>query len=368
MVSLHATIQDLDASEWNRLAPDSAFASYGWLLTSERCWLARAAPLYFALRRDGVLAGASVCYQMTSTPGVETLDDVLLGRLRSKANAVGVSFLPALVCGPASGYGWHIGVNPNTSQVEQDRIRTELLDAMEAEADRRGLRLSCVQTLETETSLRALLEERGYLESRNVPIAVLEIPWQSIGEYFAHLPPKQRRECRRERRRNRDSGVVVELEAGPEGDGRFRALLDSNARQHGASGLVYRPELLQEMRANMGSDALLLAARKQAAISGVHLVLRHGPTLAAFAIGVDSEVSADDFTYFELGYYSLIEYAIEHGVERIDFGRGMTDIKRRRGCRLVRSSVYTRVSGASRPLYSAWYRFASAWNGRKLAG
>ena len=148
MVSVHPSIRDIDACEWNRLAGDNAFASHGWLLTIETCWRARFESLYFTLHRDGELRAGAVCYAVEASPGVETLDDLLLGRLRATASRLGISFLPALVCGPVQGYGWHIGIDPRLDIAAQDSIRVGMLNAIEAEADQRGLQLSFVQTLD----------------------------------------------------------------------------------------------------------------------------------------------------------------------------------------------------------------------------
>ncbi len=369
LVAIHSTIETLDVDEWNRLAGDSAFASHGWLRTCERCWLAQVEPVYFTFTEADCLLGSAVCYVAESSPDAETLDDMLLGRLRRKAARLGVSFLPALVCSPASGYGWHIGLDSGLREAERSRVRLELIEAMEAEADRRGLLLSFVQTLDREADLRALLERRGYLTSWNVPIAVMDVPWRSMDEYWEHLPAKRRREARRERRRNRESGTQVTVgSSDPAEDERCRELLDAKARQYGASGMAYGPTFLAELRANLNSRAPCLTARRDGAVSGANLVFGQGDALTAFAVGVDPKLGGDDFTYFELVYYSLIEHAITTGVRRIDFGRGMLDVKVRRGCRLENASIHTRVFGLPRVLYKAWYKVASAWNRRKPAG
>lgn len=366
-VSLHSTIQDIDPGDWNRLAAGNAFASHGWLLTSERCWLARFKALYVVLRMEGTVAAGAACYEIEDSPLVESLDDMLLGRLKRFVTGLGVSFLPALVCGPPQGYGWHIGVDAGLDPADQDRIRRQVLDAMEAEADRRGLPLSFALVLDEEMALCALLDERHYLVCRNVPVAVMEVPWGSIDEYFALLPAKRRHEFRRQRRRNHEAGAWVELLAGGAGlDERFLTLLDNNAREHGAAGVPFGRRFLRELRANTDAGALCFVARKGAAVSGAYLVLRRGDTAMAYAVGVDPDLGGDDFTYFELVYYRLIEYAIEYGIKRVYFGRGMYEMKVRRGCFLVEALIYTRRNWSKRLLNAAWYRMASLWNHFKL--
>ena len=270
------------------MAGDNAFAAHGWLLTAERCWRARCEPRYFTLRDGGALVGAAVCYVMRSSAGVGTLDDVLLGRLRSKAARVGFSFLPALVCGPAQGYGWHIGVDPALDPAARGQVLRRMLDAIEAEADRLALPLSFLQVLDEETDLRALLSARRYLASENVPVAVLDVPWKSLDEYFESLPRRYRKKFRRESRRNIEAGCTTEiLGSCAELHQRLMELLDDNARRHGSDGAAFRPELFAELEKNMGDAAVLLAARKQGAVSGVCVALRQDAALIAYAVGVD---------------------------------------------------------------------------------
>ncbi len=285
---------------------------------------------------------------------------------------MGVSFLPALVCGPASGYGWHIGVDPDASAAEQGEIRRQLVDAMEAEADRRGLApVLRPYVLETETELRALLVNGGATwERRNVPVAVMEVAWDSMDEYFAHL-----------------AAASTAGNSGASGGGMSKAasLVEVPRLLRRAGGSVSRiaatptraataptawsfgQDLLAELRANMGADAVVFVARKDAAISGVHAGVRQDAALAAFAVGVDQELSGDDLTYFQiLGYYSLIEYAIEHGIRRIDYGRGM--VSDQAAARLpADGSVDLHARRRTRRLLNApWYAFVSVWNRYKF--
>lgn len=369
MVSVHSTVQNFTVNDWNRLAGDNPFACHGWLSTAESCSRAAAKPLYFALRRGDDLCAAAVCYTARTNPEVETLDDLLLGRLRRAANRVGFSFLPSLVCGPAQGYGWHIGIDPRIDASEHDAIRGKILDGIEAEADRRRLTVSFVQVLDDENALRATLQARGYQFSENVPIAWMDIRWPSIEAYFGHLPGKRRRECRRESRRNIKDGTQIEILRSCQGiEDRLFSLLEANVRRHAALGFPFNGDLLSALMRNMGANATVFVARKHERISGVQLILRRGETAVAFAVAVDEEISGNDFTYFQLGYYHLIEYAIEHDIKRIYFGRGMYEPKIRRGCRLAGSGIYTRSQGAQRLKTAAWLPIASWWNRRKQDG
>lgn len=334
----------------------------------ERLWRARFEPLYFLVEDDGELRAAAVAYLVEPSPAVETLDDLLLGRLRPAAARFGLGFLPALVCGPAQGYGWHIGTDTRLGAADRDRLRRLVLGALETEADRRRLSLAFPQVLDEQRELRALLAERGYLSSRNVPVAALDVRWRSLEEYFKSLPAKRRREFRRERRRNEAAGASIEpIDLDRDPAERLQDLLERNARRHGSPGWPFGPELFAELCAGLGEGAQTLVARKAGDLSGACVVLEQGGAATAYAVGVDPALGGDDFTYFNLCYYTLIERAIERGLERIYFGRGMYRVKLRRGCRLIGASVYLRTGPWRAALCRPWLALASAWNRRKLS-
>lgn len=366
-LSVHSTIGDLESSEWDQLAGDNAFASYGWLLAAERCWLVTGEAVYFVARCDGEVAGGAVCYIVSDSRGLETLDELLLGRFTRIARCAGVGFLPALVCGPAQGYGWHIGVSEWLDIALQDRVRRIILNAMEKEADARGLVLSFALVLDNETALRTLLVGRCYLASRNMPVAVLDIPWNTFEAYLDHLPRRRRREFQRQHRRNHEAGTRIELlDAENNLDASFLALLDGNARNHGWAGFPFASGFLEILRAQPGAGTLQFIARKGETVTGALLVLVRKDTALAYAVGVDPHLARDDLTYFELVYRQLIEYAIGRGVKRIYYGRGMYELKKRRGCFLTESAIFTRVQYWRRPFYRAWYAISSLWLRYKL--
>ena len=360
--SVHGSIRDVDAQEWDRLAGHNAFATHAWLLTVEASWRTAAHPLYFTLRRDGVLVAGSVCYVCRASREVETLDDLLFGRLAPVARMLRLSFLPAVVCGPAVGYGWHIGVDPGLSSGDAHEARRLVLDAIEAEARRLGLRVSFIHVLGVERELKDLLEARGYLGCRNTPVGVLDVRWNTFDDYLAELPRKRRGEFRRQINRNTEGGTVIEATGRVLGaEDRLLALLDSNARKHGGRPFACGKEFFAELERNMGAQARVFTARKDGVITGVLVMLERNATAFPVAVGIDP-ASPNDYTYFRLTYYSLIAHAIQAGTRRIYYGRGMYEVKVRRGCRLAATWIYTRESGLRRLGSAAWFVVASAWN------
>jgi len=365
--SVHSTICEVDAVEWNQLAGDSAFAMHGWLLTVERSWRETVQPLYFTLRREGRLMAGSVCYVAGANSRIETLDDMLFGRVAGVARAMGVSFLPAVVCGPPLGYGWHIGVHPALNADEAHHARSQLLDAIEIEAHGRGLQVSFRLVLEEQRELKRLLEERGYLRCRNVPVNILDLKWESLKEYMGALPRKRRTEFQRQINRNRDAGCAIEVtEHTADAEARLLQLLDWNAQKHTGHPFPGGDRFFRELARNLGTEARVFTARKDGLITAVHVVLLRNGSAFAVAVGVDPEATRNDYTYFLISYHFPIALAFACGLNRFYFGRAMYEVKMRRGCRLTDTWTYASESGPRRIMSAAWFAMASVWNRYKL--
>ncbi len=364
-VTLHPTIREI-AGEWDALAGGNPFATRAWLATVEASWRFPVEPLYFALRLDGALAAGAVCYIARPTNQAETLDDLVFGRALPLAHAIHATFLPAMICGPALGYGWHVGTAAHLTADEAGQARSAVLDAMEREADARGLRLAFVQVLDEESEVRRLLGARSYLRCRNVPISVLDLKWRSFDEYLGSLPRKHATEFQRQINRSRDAGNVVERLASADGVApRLAELLDGNARKYSgrpfAAGEKFFPELIR----NSGTGAAVFTIRRANGVAAACVVLAASAAGAAVAVGVDSEADSD-YAYFQAAYNAPIAYAIERGIERLYFGRELYEVKLRRGCRLTNAWIYSNQSGARRGAAALWYALASRWNRWKL--
>jgi len=368
LLSLHPTIRDIDADAWNQLTAGNAFASHAWLLTTENCCRSRLEPVYFTLHRDAVLIAASVCYVLTREHDSENLDDIFFGRLKPYARAAGLSFLPAFVCGPVLGYGWHIGVHPDLPATGLASLNL-LLDAMELEARARRLSLAFPQVLDEEDQLKGVLAARHYLSCVNVPVAVLDLPWPTFDAYFAHLPGRTRHEFRRQINRHRDSGAVTgSTHPATPDDAHLLNLLDGNSLEHNAHRFAFGPAFFSELERNFGPNVRIFTSRKAGVITAVSFMLIDRGIAFVPAVGVDRHLAARDYTYFQITYNGPIAAAIDAGLVRVYYGRGMYQLKLRRGCRLTGNSVYMRVNGPRRIPARCWFFIASLWNRYKLPG
>ena len=370
-VAVHDTIRAVDREAWDALAGDNVLAAHGWLLTVEATLAAPLRPKYFVTRHLGRLVAGAAGYHVPLTDTVETLDSLVLGRLRPGLVRLGVSLLPTFVIGPLAAYGCHLLVAPDLPPEAGEALCLVLLDAIEAESAGAGVAPAFVNVLATQPALIRSLEKRGYFLLRGVPLNILEVVWDSFEGYLHHLDTVSRgarKDIRRQINRNRKRGTeITKLEDPRPHARRLHELLDLNSRRHNKTPFPFQPDFFGALRENLGEDAVIHVARKAGSITAVGVMLRRGTTAALPMVGVDHDLAGNDFTYFNIAHFRPIEEAIAGRIRRMIFGRALYELKARRGCKVVDTFTAYRPSGRlTRALVRFWFPCLSAWNRAKL--
>ncbi len=114
-------------------------------------------------------------------------------------------------------------------------------------------------------------------------------------------------------------------------------------RRAGPAGLHPLPDELlsgrhtiehSKLKQHTGDAAHVFVAKKNNEVVGFCLTLRHKETLDVLTSGFNYDAQTKtDFTYFNLCYYSPIQWAINHGVRKIYFHGTADQAKLFRGCR-----------------------------------
>ncbi len=142
----------------------------------------------------------------------------------------------------------------------------------------------------------------------------------SFDEFLAALSSRKRKNIRKERRRALESGLVIRILRGNEisegdWDAFFAFYLDTGSRKWGRPYLNRR--FFSLMAAGLGERVVLM------------LALRDGQPVAGALnlLGTDALYGRywgarehHDFLHFELCYYQAIEFAIAHGLSRVEAG------------------------------------------------
>lgn len=371
-ITLHESLRDVARGEWDALADDDVLASHGWLVTMERTRCGGAPPLYVVARAAGRIVGGAAVARMRATDVIETVDHVLLGRLRPLAGRIGLSFLPALVAAPLRGFGCLPLAARELDEGARGRVLDAILDAIDAEATRQRVAIFFGDLRPCHADLAVRLAARGFGDALDDPVSVLDLRWDSFDAYLRHLDGVSRgarKDVRRQQNQNRKRGttITVEDDAGRDAD-RLWQLMTLNERAHNRRPFGFVRDFFTSLASELPGDAVVYAARKQGRITATSLLLRRGASGYLPMVGVDHAASGRDFTFFAIAHYRPIDDAIAGGLRTLHFGRALDGLKARRGCRLEETRLFYRAPARlGRHASRVWLGILSAWNRVKRA-
>jgi len=347
-VQIHKTITDIKPSGWDRLASD-VYMSYGWLKTVEETFTAPVKHRYFIVKDDDMLVGAAVCGIYLPSNAVYTQDDIIFGRFKRLVARFHFSMLPLLICGPLRGYGQHFILDAKLTPLQRETVFRVLLDAIEKEAKRLMLSISFNNVLDDEDEMVQLLKERNYGLTVNFPMNYMDITWESFREYKKMI---SKRKLVHEINRNRREGVTIrKLGTVEDCEDRLYELLEFNNRKYCSKPLMVRRGFFSRCKPNMGDDANVYIAEKKGKIIGVSTLFHRDGVGYISDVGVDHKTAGNDFTYFNVVFYRIIEDAITMRLNRICYGILFYHMKSRRGCSGMNTYVYYK------PRYRLWQTF-----------
>jgi len=365
------SIEDIDPGEWDALAPDNPMCGHGWLRTVEQTCDVALRPAYLVIEDSGRLLAATSCYRLPETRTVLTVDDLMFGRARRVAKALGLTFLPALLCCPIASHGANVLVHESVDAASARILRCALLDALEAIASSEGTGVALSGLTDREADLLGILEKRGYRRTLQFPVSYLDVQWDSFSGYLDHVKPRSdrtARNIRNEINRARRAGVVVERLRDPSpSEERLIELASAQMRRKTGRPFPFRAGFFTTLARNLGERAHVYAAFKDGSLVGFSLMLERGGVAQVQFIGVDPERARRDLSYFVLGYDRPIMDAIAAGFSRIHFGEALYEMKRRRGCHTFETWFCYRASSPARHLLvGPWFAFHSLWMKVKL--
>ncbi len=370
-ITIVNTIKELEKDEWDATIDDNIFASYGWLKTVEETFIGDINPKYIIVLDSSKLIGASVCYLINKTDKSVNLDNLLLGRLKKFTSKLGISFLPTFLCSPMRCYGKHLLIAKEVDSKYKEIIADELFTAIEKEASCHGLSVCFYNVMDDEAELIQLLNKRGYIRTLGLPLNYLDIEWSSFSEYVNHLKGisrKMKNNVRTQINRNRKEGVVIErLENPANYEDRLYELVNSNYYKHSRTQFPFKREFFRKLKENLGEDTVIYVSFKKDRLTGVKVMLKRNKVSYMQLIGIDHEMSGNDFTYFNMCFYRPIMDAISDETKRIYGGLGMYEIKAKRGFRTSDLYIYYKSFNKIKHIgIGPWFIFLSMLYRNKL--
>lgn len=331
-VEIVPDIGSLPADQWDRCAGQhrddhNPFVSHAFLSAVENSgsvgeaagWI----PRHLVIRRDDTLVACAPTYLKTHSYGEYVFD-------WSWADAyarAGGRYYPKLLCAAP--------FTPVTGP--RLLVRDDVADK---ETLTRALGLSMVQiasdaglssvhiNFTTEAEWR-LLGEAGYLRRLGFQFMWDNDGYQSFEDFLGALSSRKRKALRKERREAADHNITFRTLTGAEitqshWDRFFRFYLDTSDRKWGEPYL--NKEFFYRLGESLGDQVVMFLAESDGQAVAGALNLRGGEALYGRYWGCLGHYK---FLHFELCYYQAIDYAIAHGLKRVEAGaQGAHKIKR----------------------------------------
>ena len=201
---------------------------------------------------------------------------------------------------------------------EPTRSRAALARALVAAAEQ--LEVSSVHvTFAAQEDMEAL-SAAGFLTRTGVQFHWENQGWRSFEEFLAALSSRKRKAIRKERASVAEAGVTLRALSGAEitakhWDAFFRFYISTSDRKWGSPYLTR--EFFDRLGAAMGDKVVLVMAEQNGRPIAGALNLKGADTLYGRNWGCSADLP---FLHFEACYYQAIDYALAHGLKRVEAG------------------------------------------------
>ena len=316
-VKLVQGIEQLDAADWDACAgADQPFLSHAFLRSLEASgsacretgWL----PLHVVVEAGGRLLGCAPMYLKSHSYGEYVFDwgwanayERAGGRYYPKLQ-VAVPFTPVpgprLLLAPGAG----------------PEIRAALAKGLVGAAEQLGV--SSLHVTFCERAEREALADQGLLRRQGVQYHWHNRGYSSFDDFLATLKSSKRKTIRKERARIAEQGLALEILTG---DALTPAIWDTFYPFYRSTvdkrwgGAYLRKAFFRRLGDTLADRVVLVMARHGSRYVGGALNLLGADTLYGRIWGCRQQF---EFLHFEACYYQAIDFAIAHGLARVEAG------------------------------------------------
>jgi len=316
-LSLHPAIAEIGAADWDACAgPDNPFVSHAFLSALEDSGSANARtgwlPQHAVLRNvDGVVVAVAPIYAKSHSYGEYVFDHGWANALER----VGVSYYPKLqVAVPFSPVpGPRLLRRPGTGVPV-----AAMANAFETACQSLGL--SSVHITFCSEDEWTGLGEAGWLQRIGMQFHWENAGYSSFDDFLGALSSRKRKVLRRERRDANAAGLTFHALSGAEiteshWDAFYRFYQSTVDRKWGSAYLTRR--FFSLLGERLGDRVVLMYAENAGKPVAGALNLAGSEALYGRNWGCRGDWP---FLHFELCYYRAIDWAIEHGLKRVEAG------------------------------------------------
>jgi predicted N-acyltransferase len=317
-VVVHPSLDAIDATDWNALVGEAnPFLRYAFLRALEQhdClqpwgWL----PQYLCVFEGEQLVGAAPMYLKDNSYGEFVFDWAWADAYARH----GLQYYPKLVVAvpytPVTGRRLLV----DATHPQADTIRHRLHAGALSHA--KQLEVSSLHWLFTDDADTDFLEQQGLLRRTGCQFHWHNAGFQGFDDYLAALSSKKRKQVKRERRLVYEAGIEVELLHGRDTtEQHWEVFYDfycsTFARKSGHPTLS--KAFFIALSQSMPDAVILVLAKHEGNYVAGTFNLRGSDTLYGRHWGCHESFSG---LHFELCYYRLIDYCIEHGLVRFEAG------------------------------------------------
>jgi len=310
-------IGDIDAAQWNALAPDYPFLRHEFLRALESTGCASPAtgwtPHHLLLFRGSELVAACPLYEKTHSWGEFVFDFAWSRAFEERGLQYYPKLLLAIPFTPATGPRVLLKAGEDAGAVQR-----ALLQAIEADAVSRHL--SSAHALFIDESLRTDCAAAGWLLRSDCHFQWHNRGYAGFDDFLATFSAEKRKKTRRERRRVAEQGIHFETLRGHElNEAQLAAVYEFHAStfvQHGHLPYL-NPECLREMATGMRERMIVKLALRESQPVAAAVFFRSNDTLYGRYWGANGAYHS---LHFEACYYQGIELCIELGLQRFEPG------------------------------------------------
>lgn len=342
---LAGPIGGIDAGRWDALLPDdNPFLRHAFLDALESSGSAAAEtgwqPLHLLLGSPNRPTAAAPLYVKSHSHGEYVFDH---GWAHAYERAGGSYYPKLLVAVPFT------PVPGPRLLAADDAGKRALAHALRAATEELGLSSAHVNFIDEHEA--AILAEAGFLERRGVQFHWHNRGYRDFADFLDALRSSKRKVIRKERRRVLDAGIEVTAVSGAalsvaELEAFFPFYVATVDKRWGNAYLTRA--FFRLLGEHFADRVVLVTARRSGELVAAALNLKSGDTLYGRLWGCRKEF---DFLHFEACYYKAIEFAIEHGLARVEAGaQGMHKLQRGYEPVVTRSAHFIRDPGLREPV------------------
>lgn len=322
-IVVHPSIDGIEPDQWNACAnPDAArfnpFASHAFLLALEESgclgpaagWI----PQHLLLTGSGGgVDGVMPCYVKTHSRGEYVFDHAFADAY----HRAGGEYYPKLQCAvpftPVPGPRLMLRPGPDAEANEQllARAATQLAQRLE---------LSSLHITFLEAEAWQRLGDAGFLRRTDQQFHFLNDGYRTFDDFLASLASRKRKVIRKEREAALAAGLAIEHLTGRDiteahWDVFYEFYTDTGSRKWGHPYLNRR--FFSALGERMSEHCLLILAKRDGRYIAGALNMIGGDCLFGRYWGA---IEHHPFLHFEICYYQAIDYALQHGLARVEAG------------------------------------------------